>query len=60
MKPFGWICNPPREECRKACREIRLLGARETRRLFPDAEIVRERFLGLTKSLIAVRPANKH
>jgi hypothetical protein len=35
--------------------EITLLGARDLRRLFPDAEIHRERVLGLTKSLIAVR-----
>lgn len=35
--------------------EITLLTARDLRRLFPDAEIRRERFLGLTKSLIAVR-----
>jgi 2-polyprenyl-3-methyl-5-hydroxy-6-metoxy-1,4-benzoquinol methylase len=35
--------------------EITLLGSRDLRRLFPDAEIHRERVLGLTKSLIAVR-----
>jgi hypothetical protein len=40
--------------------EIRLLRARELQDLFPEARIVRERFLGLPKSLIAVsggRPA---
>jgi SAM-dependent methyltransferase len=37
--------------------DIRLLDAAELRRLFPDAVIVRERFGGLTKSLIAVGPA---
>ena len=35
--------------------EITLLSARDLQRLFPDAEIRRERVLGLTKSLIAVR-----
>lgn len=35
--------------------EITLLSERDLRRLFPDAEIHRERVLGLTKSLIAVR-----
>ena len=35
--------------------EITLLSARDLRRLFPDAEIHRERVLGLTKSLMAVR-----
>ncbi len=35
--------------------EIGLLSAAQMQRLFPDAEIVRERFFGFTKSLIAVR-----
>jgi hypothetical protein len=35
----------------------RLLGARELRRLFPDARIVRERFGPMTKSLVAAGPA---
>lgn len=34
--------------------DIRLLTAREMQALFPDARILRERFLGLPKSLIAV------
>jgi SAM-dependent methyltransferase len=35
---------------------IELLGAAELRELFPDAVILLERFLGLTKSLIAAGP----
>jgi hypothetical protein len=35
--------------------DIRLLGPAEMRRLFPDARLTRERFCGITKSLIAVR-----
>jgi hypothetical protein len=35
--------------------EINLLSANDVRRLFPDAEIHRERIAGMTKSLIAVR-----
>ncbi len=34
---------------------VNLLSARELQRLFPDAEIHRERLFGLTKSLMAVR-----
>jgi SAM-dependent methyltransferase len=36
---------------------IELLSAAELRQLFPDAVILRERFAGLTKSLIAAGPA---
>src|SRR5882724_6922448 len=35
--------------------DIRLLDGRAMRRLFPGARLIRERFLGLTKSLIALR-----
>jgi SAM-dependent methyltransferase len=45
---FGWMA-------RGHYREINLLSARELRRLFPDAEIHREKVAGLTKSVIAVR-----
>jgi hypothetical protein len=34
---------------------IRLLSAREVRRLFPDAELWRERVGGMTKSLVAIQ-----
>ena len=40
---------------RHCSQEVRLLNARELQSMFPDAQIVRERFLGLSKSLIAVR-----
>ena len=36
-------------------RDIRLLSFGEVARLFPGARIIRERFLGITKSLIAWR-----
>jgi hypothetical protein len=35
--------------------DIRLLSAADMRRLFPDAVILRERFLLFTKSLVAYR-----
>jgi hypothetical protein len=35
--------------------EVRLLTASELRRLFPDARLLRERFCGATKSLVAMK-----
>ncbi len=35
--------------------DIRLLTGGEVRALFPEATLIRERFLGITKSLVAVR-----
>jgi methyltransferase family protein len=53
--PWGLLTRPSRERCIRVCQEIRLLAVCEMKALFPDAEIVRERFLGMTKSLIAIR-----
>lgn len=44
---------PRREDALQAVTEIRLLTAGELRRLFPGAEVYRERVAGLTKSLTA-------
>ena len=44
-----------RDEARRWASEIRLLKAKDMRRLFPDAQLHRERFLGLTKSLMVYR-----
>jgi hypothetical protein len=38
--------------------DIRLLGREEMARLFPGARIVRERWMGWTKSLVAVKQAS--
>jgi len=35
--------------------DVRLLSARELRDLFPEAKVIRERFCGVTKALVAVR-----
>ena len=39
--------------------EVRLLSATEVARLFPDGRLIRERFCGWTKSLVAVRHPNR-
>lgn len=57
---WQWIRRPAPEEKRYYIEhfvsDIRLLSAGELRQLFPDAVILRERFLMFTKSLIAFRP----
>jgi hypothetical protein len=40
--------------------EVRLLTAAELRSLFPGARVIRERFLGWTKSLIAAGGGSRH
>jgi hypothetical protein len=53
---WGWIERPDQNRVDEMIREIRLLTFNEFRSLFPDCEILRERFLGIfTKSYIAVR-----
>jgi SAM-dependent methyltransferase len=51
---WGVLVRPTPEGCDAFLRDIRLMTAGELRRLFPAAEIWRERTLGLVKSLIAV------
>ena len=43
-------------DARRAVEEINLLTAREMRFLFPQADLLRERVIGLTKSFIAAWP----
>lgn len=52
---WGLATRPDPPTVRDFLDGIRLLDASDMRRLFPDTEIVRERFLGMTKSLIAIR-----
>jgi len=40
-------------------RNMRLLSKRDLQALFPGADIIEEKFLGITKSLIAVSPTKK-
>jgi hypothetical protein len=54
---WGWLTRPDRGACEVFLREVRMPTAREMRGLFPEARLLRERFLGLTKALVAVGPA---
>jgi len=49
------VNRPNQQQVDALVDEYRLLDYREMRELFPDCEIRRERFLGLTKSYVAVR-----
>jgi hypothetical protein len=51
----GLISRPSPEQCDRWLAELKLLGRREFSELFPEARILSEDFLGLSKSLIAVR-----
>ena len=55
MTVWGLLSRPSQQRCDEFVREIRLLDERELKRLFPEAEIWRERVLGITKSLVAVK-----
>ena len=52
---WGWLNRPSMHEAEQFADGIHLLTWADMRSLFPDAIILRERMLGLTKSLIAVR-----
>jgi hypothetical protein len=52
---WGWVTRPEPQLCEAFLREVRLLDEGEMESLFPDADIWKERVLGLTKSLIAAK-----
>jgi hypothetical protein len=52
---WGLLTRPSPERVDGFLGELRLLGRAEMQALFPDCEIRRERFLGLTKAYVAVR-----
>jgi hypothetical protein len=56
---WGWLSKPTPEQVDALIGELRLLTFDEMQELFPDCEIRRERFLGFTKSYIAVRGARQ-
>ncbi|HZI33771.1 MAG TPA: methyltransferase domain-containing protein, partial [Candidatus Binatia bacterium] len=51
----GLFRSGDNNDLRKLANELRLLSLRELKELFPDCEIHREKWFGLTKSFIAVR-----
>lgn len=56
LSVWGWRHRPSRQEIDQFVNEVRLLSFREMQTLFPDCEIVKERFLGVfVKSYIAKR-----
>lgn len=52
---WGWLVRPTRAEVDRYAATVHLLSAREMKQLFPDCTLLRERFLGLTKSIICIR-----
>ncbi|MEM9481101.1 MAG: methyltransferase domain-containing protein [Verrucomicrobiota bacterium] len=52
---WGWSSRPSKAQIQDQVEELRLLSYREMKDLFPDCEILRERFMGMTKSYIATR-----
>jgi hypothetical protein len=52
---WGWVEKPSGQQIEQFLDTTRLLTYRELKSLFPDCEIVRERFLGITKSFVVVR-----
>jgi hypothetical protein len=54
---WGLLTRPDQAEVEGFLEEVRLVTYREMRRLFPDCEIRKEKFLLMTKSFIAVRTA---
>jgi len=55
----GWLERPGPTEVEAFLNEVRLLTFSEMQELFPDCTILRERFLGFTKSYIAVRAQSR-
>ncbi len=52
---WGLVTKPTQRQVADFLAEVRLLTFGEMQILFPDCEIRRERFLGLTKAFVAVR-----
>jgi hypothetical protein len=56
---WGWFTGATRQQYEQQLDELRLLGPREMRALFPDSNFVSERFMGMVKSIVAVRKTHQ-
>lgn len=52
---WGWLTRPTPAQVDAFLAEVRLLTRAEMQALFPDCELIEEKFLGLTKSYVAIR-----
>jgi hypothetical protein len=55
LSVWGWVAKPDQATIDELLASIRLVDRKRMQQLFPDAEIHAETFLGMTKSLIAIR-----
>ena len=58
--PYGLIVRPTQQVVDQLLEEYRLMTYGEVAAAFPDCEVRRERFLGLTKAFVAVRGSQGH
>lgn len=58
FSPWYWMQRPTRGELNRVLDEIQLLDESQMRELFPEATIILERFMGMTKSIIALKTDN--
>lgn len=54
---WGILHRPSSEVCRELSQEIALLNVRDMADLFPDAQVISERFAGFPKSILAFKSA---
>jgi len=52
---WGITCKPSKENCSNFVDEIQLLSYKNMEHLFTDSHVIQEKFLGFTKSLIAIK-----
>jgi Methyltransferase domain len=50
---WGLVMRPTRQQIDERLKEIRLIKAKEFRGMFPSAEIINERWIGMPKALVA-------